>query len=829
MTVGLPEAVDEMVDGRGGIRAHWRSVLGALSGFDRPALHERVRRLDRAFEEEGVSAVLPGIRPGADRLPWRCDPVPLPLTGAEFAVLEAGLAQRARLMAALLADIYGPLQMVAENRIPAALVFANPAFLRESRVTPSEPPLLQFYAADLLRGPEGAWHVLADRTSAPAGPGYARENRRLLARVLPEAFRPVQVRQLRPFFDLWQDALIRLAPHGNPSLALLTPGTAHAQWFEHMFLARELGCALVEGGDLTVRGGIVFLKTLRGLQRIDVLVRRLDGRMIDPLELAAGSLLGATGLMDAARTGAVRIANDPGSGVLEAPALAAYLPDLALRLLGEPLALGSVPTLWLGRPHAQAIVQRDLHRWLIRPALDGQVPAVAPGAMSPQDCETLAADIARAPGDYAATAAIPPSMAPCVTAQGLQPRPVVLRMFLVHDGTGWHAMEGGLARVLENESSLAGSLPGRGVCKDVWVLHEDNRTIIGPPLQAPALLPIRRSIGELPSRVAEDFFWLGRYVERLETWARLARSVLNRLARGLPLPHELAELKLLATCLSESALADDEPPLAHTPAALTEALRQAVQEAGLFGHGLARAARLVDAVRDRITGEMHAAFSHALRTAREGLAGGGGIDALLHGMDGVQRLATVVAGVAAENMVRGGGWLFLETGRRLERAYAVAGQLALVLDQSPQRMESGLRLALELCDSAITYGMRYRTVLQPAPVLDLVLADLSNPRALGFQLAALQRLLTELGPVGPDLAGTAGICLAEVQRMVDAVAARTDGPEAEAARQARRLAELEVGIGALSDRIGRTCFALLPVAQALGVLSNAEPRLRGAA
>jgi uncharacterized circularly permuted ATP-grasp superfamily protein/uncharacterized alpha-E superfamily protein len=819
-------AVDEMVDGRGGIRPHWRSLLGVVSGFDAPAMAERVRRLDRAFEEEGVSAVLPG----AHRLPWRCDPLPLPLTASEFATLEAGLVQRADLMSALLADICGPLQMLAEGRIPPALIFANPAFLRESRVTPSAPHLLDFYAADLLRGPDGVWRVLADRTSAPAGVGYARENRRLLARVLPELFRPAQVRQLRPFFDRWQEALMRLVPGGNASLALHTPGTAHPQWFEHMFLARELGCALVEGADLTVRDGVVFLKTLRGLQRIDVLVRRLDGRMIDPLELFAGSHLGVTGLMDAARSGAVRIVNDPGSGVLEAPALAACLPGLAMRLLGKPLALESVPTLWLGDPHSLSVVQRDLPRWLVRPAMDGTMPATSAAALSPEGQARLAAEIARAPGEYAATQAMTPSLAPCVTADGLQPRPVVLRMFLVHDGMAWRAMEGGLARVLEPDAGLAGSLPGRGVCKDVWVLHEDAADIVGLPAPAPALLPIRRSIGELPSRVADDFFWMGRYVERLEASARLARSVLNRVARGAPLPHEVAELQLLSACLSEVALSDDDPPLGHTPAALTAMLRLAVRDTGLFGAGLARFGRLVETVRDRMTGEMHAAFTYALRTAREDLAGDGGIDALLHGVGGVQRLATTVAGVAAENMVRGGGWLFLETGRRLERAHAVAGQLALVLDQPPARMGSGLRLALELCDSLITYGNRYRSVLQPAPVLDLVLADGGNPRALAFQLAALETLLAELGgEAGPELAGAARALLLQAQAMVGAVAGRTDAPEAEAARQAPRLAQMAGDIAALSDRIGRICFALLPATQTLGVMTDTPTRLRGAA
>ena len=826
---GALYAMDEMVDGRGGIRAPWRSVLGVLSGFDGPALGERVRRLDRAFEEEGISAVLPGAHPGGDGLSWRCDPVPLPLSAAEFTALETGLAQRARLMQALLADIYGPLQMVAEGCIPGALVFANPGFLREARVGSSAPPLLQFYAADLVRGPDGAWRVLSDRTATPAGVGYARENRRLLARVLPEVFRPVQVRQLSPFFDRWQDALIRLAPHPDPVLALLTPGIAHPHWFEHMFLARELGCTLVEGGDLTVRGRELFLKTLRGLQRIDVLLRWVPDRMVDPLELAARSRLGATGLMDAARMGAVQVINGPGTGVLEAPALAAYLPDLALRLLGEPLLLGSVPTVWLGQARAHEAVRRDLSRWLIRPAMDGKTPAVDPGALSPEGRAALMARVDHAPGEFAASAAVLPSVAPCATADGLQPRPVVLRMFLAYDGTRWHAMEGGLARVLESGAALSGSLPEGGVGKDVWVLQEDGRSTAGPPLRAPAQLPIRRSIGELPSRVADDFFWLGRYVERLDAWARLARSALNRVSRGAPLPHELAELQVLAACLSDSALSEDDPPLGHTPGELLAALRQAVQDGGLFGHGLARAGRLIDAVRDRMTGEMHAAFTHALRAAREGLAGDGGVDALLHGVGGVQRLATTVAGVAAENMVRGGGWLFLETGRRLERAYAVAGQMALVLDQPPARMESGLRLALELCDSVITYGSRYRTVLQPAPVLDLVLADPSNPRSLAFQLAALQRLLAELDPVGPDLAGAAALHLAAVQGMVDAVAACANGAEAEAAAQAPRLAELAEAVGVLSDRLERTCFTLLPPSQAVGVMTLAEPALRGAA
>jgi uncharacterized circularly permuted ATP-grasp superfamily protein len=313
MTLVAGEGVDEMVDGTRHIRPHWRAVLGGLSMLS-DSLANRQRRLDQAFEDEGVRSILPHPSSlGAQREQdtdgiWRCDPIPLPISAGEFAELEAGLAQRAALMAALLDDLYGRQDVLARGLLPPALVFNNPGFLRACHTTaPSFNPRLNFYAADLIRGPDGRWRVLSDRTSGAAGAGHARENRRILSRVVPEMFRSVQIRPLRPFFDLWQDALTQAAPldRPNPNVALLTPGPGSPQWLEHMFLARELSCSLVEGGDLTIRGGIVYLKMLNGLHRIDVILRRLEGRMVDPLELSSGSLLGVPGLMDAIRGGTV--------------------------------------------------------------------------------------------------------------------------------------------------------------------------------------------------------------------------------------------------------------------------------------------------------------------------------------------------------------------------------------------------------------------------------------------------------------------------------------------------------------------------------------------
>jgi uncharacterized circularly permuted ATP-grasp superfamily protein len=341
--------LDEMVDGSGGFRPHWRGLLGALAALGREGLAERALLLDRAFADEGMTSLLPGPLATSAGSPahWRCDPIPLILDPGEFDGIAAGLAQRARLLEAVLQDVYGAQRLLAEGALPPALVYANPAFLRACR-QPAGPaaPLLHLYAADLLRGPDGRWRVLADRTAAPTGLAHALENRRALARHVPEFTRTRELRRLGPFFDIWLDALQRLGPpaEGNPAVALLTPGHASPLWFEHVVLARELSCALVEAGDLTVRDGALFLKTLRGLQPVDVLLRRQDGRTIDPLEAEQNTLQGVAGLLDAARGGAVRIINDPGTGFAEAPALAAFLPALAQRLLGETLALPGAET-----------------------------------------------------------------------------------------------------------------------------------------------------------------------------------------------------------------------------------------------------------------------------------------------------------------------------------------------------------------------------------------------------------------------------------------------------------------------------------------------------
>lgn len=786
-----------MVDGQGRIRAPWRGLLGAFSALGYAQLAERAKRLDAAFEEESVATVLAG-EGRRTRRPWRCDPVPLILTAEEFAGIETGLAQRARLLAALLEDLYGPQTLLRDGVIPARLVFANPHFLRPCRAPARTPfPRLAFYGADLLRGPDGTWRVLADRCGGVNGIGFAAENRALLGRILPEAFRPLQVRALRPFFDTWLGALQAMAPDGvdNPRIALLSAGSRQETWLEHLFLSRELGLELVEAGDLTVRGGAVFLKTLRGLSRVDVILRRIKGEECDPLEFQHGA--GVPGLMGALREGAVRLVNSPGSMLAEAPGLAGFLPGAARALFDEALLLPQMETLWLGETAGREVVRAAPEAWRLRSAFDPAAPA-PPGAGEPGRVE---------PWRLAATRPLVPSAAPCLAGERLAPAPVVLRVFLARDADGlWRAMPGGLAHVLDAgpEETIAGPPARRGAAKDVWVLAEDSSDIVGPPAPRAAALPIRRSSGELPSRVADELFWLGRYLERLEAAARLMRALLARQLRGAALPRELAEMRALARCLHAAGLLDAQSAASPPDGAL---LPRAIGAAAAPGGALQALIDAVErpqaAVRDRLTHDMWAALARIGGEGRGMLARASARpDALAEAVTWIIRACTNLSGLAAENMVRGGAWMFLDLGRRIERAQATARNIGQALREPPPRIEAGLRLALELCDSTMTYRARYLGAIQPAPVLDLVLADPSNPRALGFQLAAVADRLAEVGGAEDRLAATA-VALADRPRGLVAEVLGAPDRDAAAAALPDALFALEDEIGALSDSVAR--------------------------
>src|SRR5262245_61322669 len=570
-----------------------------------------------------------------------------------------------------------------------------------------------------------------------------------MARVLPESFRACGVRRLNAFFDRWQASLAAAAPRNkdNPRIVLLTPGPYAETYFEHVYLARQLGLTLAEGADLTVREEQVFLKTLAGLQPVDVILRRLDDEFCDPLELRADSALGVAGLVQAVRAGNVVIANAIGSSLLETPALGAFLPNLCRQLLGEELRLPSVATWWLGQRGVLPDLERQLDRLIIkRVAAAAREEPLFGAELAAAARTALLARIAVRPHEFVAQERLVPSATPVWAPQGLVPHPMVLRVYLVAQDGGYAAMPGGLTRVAPDPGGLVASMQRGGLSKDTWVLAEEGVEPAMPARAAPAPVAIRRSTAELQSRVADDLFWIGRYAERLDDALRILRAALARLAGGGIGPREYVELGIVSRALADRGLVavhlagqiSDQRPLG-------EAIEAACAADGVLDQLFRGLQRIAPAVRDRLSGDMWTVLSQLMHDVRGRLqAPQGDGDALLEAIDHAIGVVAAFSGMASENMTRGGGWRFLDLGRRLERGLYVIAVARSMFAGPAAGGEPALRLALELCDSAITYRARYLAALQPAPALDLILVDESNPRALAYQLATIAEHLDRL-------------------------------------------------------------------------------------
>ncbi|MBB2198465.1 circularly permuted type 2 ATP-grasp protein [Gluconacetobacter sp. 1c LMG 22058] len=820
-----PIPVDEMVDGHGGVRPHWRRLLGAISDLGHRELLERGRQMARALHDQ--TGPVEGAAAG-------CDPVPLLLTAQEFARLSEGMVQRARVLEATLRDLYGPRTLLADGVLPPSLVYPAPGFLRMGG--PVSGAFLDFYAMDLIRGPDGAWHVAADRVARANGIGQALENRRQMTRTLPELFAGREVQPLSPFFDAWQDSLHRLPnlSDRNPGLALLTPGPRGTLWAEHVILARELGCVLAEAGDLAVRDGALWLKTVRGLRRVDVLLLRQDGWTVDPLELEGGSPPGIAGLLDAARGGAVHLVNHPAAGLVEAPGLAAFMPALARRLIGEDLRLPDVPVRWPATYGVEALLANDRKNWWL---LDS-ASARAPSCRLDRAKDSVLAALRRTPDRFVAVEALAPSVMPAIQPGGIEPGAIVLRLFALFDGSGWQVMPGGMARLLPDSDLPPGgpmdrARGGHSITKDVWVTVEDSRNLVGIAAPPMPVLAIRRGQGDLPSRAADDFFWLGRYLEQLEEAGRVLRVLTRRIGRIDGSPRERAELETVLRLAVQIGLLQDESMAGAGFATQVRALAAVTLDSGMPQRLLSEIARVSAGLRDRMTVETFETIVHGtdtlrtqLREARVTGDAGRTLEAIGRVTDSLLRYGATISGLTAENMVRSGGRQFLELGRRIERAGAILASMALILRQKGVsqrgRMEGALRLMLELSDCAITYRSRYFAVFQPAPVLDLLLLDGGNPRGVASQMAMVAEALADLEPSdGTGLASAAGLVM---ERLRAVVADVLSAPQQDVAAAALpdRLRDIHAALRDVGKQIARRYFVVLTSPRAVGGLRSVD-------
>jgi uncharacterized circularly permuted ATP-grasp superfamily protein/uncharacterized alpha-E superfamily protein len=744
-----PPAYDEAFTAAGEPRPNHAELWQGLEELGASEISKRGEQGKRLIRENGVTYNVYGDPRGMDR-PWVLDPIPLVLGASEWSSLARGLDQRARLLNALLADLYGKQATLAERLLPPELVLGCSAFLRP--LHGFEPPggvFLHLYAADLARAPDGSFWVLGDRTQAPSGAGYALENRIVVSRLLPQLFRDCKVDRLAPFFSALRDSLASLAPRGRdqPRVVLLTPGAYNETYFEHAYLARYLGYSLVEGADLTVRDQTVYLKTLGGLERVDVILRRMDDGFCDPLSLRSDSSLGIAGLVRAARRGNVTIANALGSGLVESPALLAFLPKLAARLLGESLALPSVATWWCGDEPALRYVIDHLPELVIKPAFFGpNTPEpVFGGALSVEDRAELARRIQARPTAFVGQEQVALSTAPVWAGDSVQPRHASLRAFVARAGDGYVALPGGLTRVSSSKNSLVVSMQRGGGSKDTWVLASSLPSSLSLLRPAGGKIEIVRTGADLPSRVADNLFWLGRYAERSEGTARLLRSVIMRLTddeSGARSP-ELAVLLHALEVTTEVApgTLSGGPGAGRLERRLFELL--VASDHRTLRATIEAAFRAGSMARDRLSADTWRVLSQLNDQVLEFE-----LRQRLEVQDGLESLNRLMVGFSAwsglvmENMTHGPGWRFADLGRRIERAYHLArlGRSTLVEADAPATFEG----ILEVADSTITYRSRYRGFIAFEPVLDLVLTDETNPRSVAFQLVAISQHLAEL-------------------------------------------------------------------------------------
>jgi uncharacterized circularly permuted ATP-grasp superfamily protein/uncharacterized alpha-E superfamily protein len=794
--VPLPGIPDEYIAQDGTPRAVWSRFFEAFASLAPAEIERRFGTADRHLREAGVSYRAPGET--SDRL-WPLSHLPLLIDDAEWRQLSAGIVQRAQLLELVLSDLYGQGKLVAEGAIPAAAIAGSPEYLRE--VCGIKPPggrYLSLYAADVGRGPDGRWWVLGDRTQAPSGAGYALENRLVLSRAFASLYKSMNVERVAPFFEAFRDSLRAGADRDEPRIGLLTPGQFNETYFEHATLARYLGFLLVEGDDLAVSGDRIHIRTVAGLKRLDVLLRRVDSNFLDPLELNASSQLGVPGLIDVLRKNGIVVANMPGTGVMEARALLGFLPSLCRRLLGEDLKMPHIATWWCGQASAREEVLSRLNEVAIEgayrrdvPGFPGNGPVLASELPLPER-ERLKNAISERGIDFVGQELVRLSTMPVWDQGRITPRPFVLRVFAAATPQGWTMMPGGFCRIAEQADARAVSMGDGARAADVWVIS-DKAVPATTLLPAVDTVRIRRIAGWVPSRAADNLFWLGRYLERAEATLRLVRSLATSPrdpARGSSTAlHTVERIQRLLLAWGATSQTTRTQP--------AKVVAEALQNEERFGSALSlvrSAQRTATSLRERLSPDAWQVITEmAERLAQEVEDDDGVISAAELTL---QELASF-AGLAQENMNRAAGWRFLEMGRRAERAInTVRFARQFAYDEATGE---DLDVLLTLVDCQITYRSRYLVGPLLGPVRDLVVLDPYNPRSVAFQVSALNDHIASL----PTL--KEGGLIERPQRL--AVAAQSALTTAEAATlNTQTLFALEQELLNLADAIGLHYF-----------------------
>ena len=768
--------------GGGALTPSWRlffeKALGALSASERTMeallceLEQLQASLARKVTDNGITYNLYSDALAGQARPWSLDLLPMIIDQTQWAQIERGIAQRAELLNHILADVYGEQRLVREGMLPTALVQGHPAYLRPAHgITPRGKTFLHVAAFDLARGPDGNWWVMSQRTQAPSGLGYALENRMIVSRLFPDAFRALHVDKLVESYKTLISSLMAHSAAGTDArVVLLTPGPYSETYFEHVYLARYLGIGLVEGGDLVVRDERVWLKTLKGLEPVDVILRRLDDDFLDPLELRADSALGIPGLLQAYRAGNVVLANAPGTGFLESAAILGFLPKICKAVMGQTLAIPSIASWWCGERSALRTLMPQLTDYVLKPTFNDRgrrfVPAIGK-SLSVREREQWTGRIALHPEDFSAQAFLPlahnPSWqgVPALTststaAQRASPIAscaAMVRVFAVSNGPGqWHVMPGGLARIAPEGRDVVSMYRG-GSSADMWVVtgHSTDEAV---PLSA-TLTPIsahRATLG-IASRAAENLFWFGRYTERLENTTRLARVTLEALAsEAEETPETLDWLHRLALSNGLVSKAVPSPKKSATlfERALIASLADRTGKLGAYSVAATLESLRFSAfaVRERLALEQWTLVASSAAEFEAAMVGAvSETRNTQQALRALERLTTNVmamTGAQTDRMTRDDGWRMLSMGRHIERMSTLAEALSEAFDTAALKSDIGFSLVLNFFDSTITYRSRYLQQRDPQALVELLALDRDNPRSLAWIAQTLASRIAKL-------------------------------------------------------------------------------------
>jgi uncharacterized circularly permuted ATP-grasp superfamily protein/uncharacterized alpha-E superfamily protein len=830
----------------------WHAFFTQLGTTGFSDLNHRNANLQRLIRDNGVTYNVYADADGPQR-PWALDLFPMLLTPQDWASIEAGVAQRARLLDRIMADVYGAQTLPKLGLLPTALIQGHPGYLRPMHGSqPAGGKFLHIAAFDLARGPDGNWWVVSQRTQAPSGLGYLLENRLSISMQFPEAFREMNVQRLAASYRALVDGMKAACPmqgqnnisSGEARIVLLTPGPYNETYFEHAYLARYLGLTLVEGSDLMVRDDRLFLKTLQGLEPVHGILKRLDDEFLDPLELRSDSSLGVPGLLQVIRAGNVLVANAPGSAFLESPALLGFLPALSEHLLGEKLAMPSLATWWCGEQAALQSVLPQLKDCVIKPTFPASgLPTVIGQTLSRAKLDEWAGRMMRHGEDYTVQAYLPLSQTPTWQGEKIAPRSAMLRVFAVSDGhNAWQVLPGGLARLAGKNENIA-SMQYGGSSADVWALgaahpsrgieSHDAAAAAQTPFAATATSastappPPLRHKRAVTSRAAENLFWLGRYTERAENSVRLAHLTLQSLS-GEEQSSQPLLAWLSAMAVNNALVVPKVPPATQAKRVFERSLianLADMTQAASVGYSLHALKNAASAVRERLSQEQWKTIVHAeaeffirckkiSSTPQKGTQGAAySTQEALRALDGASAFLAAMTGAQTDRMMRDDGWRLLSIGRHIERLNMLASALMLGFETGAAQDDSGFAAIVALFDSTITFHAQYQQRRDIVALLDLLVLDRDNPRSIAWVAQTLRARLAKLE--GTDLGQMAALAMNLPDpgswTLADLYGASDNPSDSTApqthARLQRQLERCAVSALELSDLISRRYFS----------------------